>query len=71
MVGNEAQNIKNELQDHYIPNTIIVGSVNENESIPLLKDKFVEDETYIYVCNLGTCKLPQKETVKAIKLIQK
>ncbi|QXP70436.1 thioredoxin domain-containing protein [Polaribacter sp. R2A056_3_33] len=71
IVGNEAQNIKNELLDHYIPNIIIVGSANENENVPLLKDKFVEDETYIYVCNLGTCKLPQKETNKAIELIQK
>ena len=71
LVGNKAQDIKNELQNNYIPNIIIVGSTDENEHIPLLKDKFVEDETYIYVCNLGTCKLPQKETKKAIALILK
>ncbi|WP_282073890.1 thioredoxin domain-containing protein [Polaribacter atrinae] len=71
IVGEKATLLKNELQEHYIPNTIIVGSTNENNTIPLLKDKFITDETFIYVCNLGTCKLPQKETIKAIELINK
>ena len=71
IVGNNAATFKNELHDYYIPNIIIAGSNIEDNTNPLLKDKFIEDETYIYVCNLGTCKLPQTEIKKAIKLIYK
>ncbi|MCL7763753.1 thioredoxin domain-containing protein [Polaribacter sp. Z014] len=71
VVGAKASVLKNEFQENYIPNVIIVGSTKENESVPLLKDKYVTDETYIYVCNFGACKLPQTEITKAIELIQK
>ncbi|WP_298882300.1 thioredoxin domain-containing protein [uncultured Polaribacter sp.] len=69
--GNDVNTIKNELLDYYIPNIIIAGSEKENSNIPLLENKFIEGETFIYVCNLGTCKLPQKNTKEAIKLISK
>jgi uncharacterized protein YyaL (SSP411 family) len=71
IVGDKALSTKNDLLDFYLPNIIIAGSNNENENIPLLKDKYIEDETYIYVCNFGTCKLPQTDISKAIKLIDK
>ncbi|QVY67605.1 thioredoxin domain-containing protein [Polaribacter sp. Q13] len=71
IVGAKASVLKNEFQENYIPNVIIVGSTKENASVPLLKDKYVTDKTYIYVCNFGACKLPQTEITKAIELIQK
>ncbi|APZ48008.1 thioredoxin domain-containing protein [Polaribacter reichenbachii] len=70
-VGQEALLKNNDLLDLYIPNVIIAGDTATNNTIPLLKDKFIEDETYIYVCNFGTCKLPQKQISKAIKFIKK
>ncbi|WP_317044715.1 thioredoxin domain-containing protein [Polaribacter butkevichii] len=71
IVGHNATLLKNELKNYYIPNIIIAGDFKENNTIPLLKDKFITDETFMYVCNLGTCKLPQTETQKAIALIDK
>ncbi|MEO9571963.1 MAG: thioredoxin domain-containing protein, partial [Polaribacter sp.] len=71
IVGDKALPLTKKFLDYYNPNIIISGSTTKNNTIPLLKDKFVENETYIYVCNLGMCKLPQQEIKKAIKLIFK
>jgi uncharacterized protein YyaL (SSP411 family) len=71
IVGENAKIINNELYNYYIPNIIVAGSTKENSSIELLENKYIEDETFIYVCNLGTCKLPQKSIDKAILLIKK
>ncbi|WP_339662920.1 hypothetical protein [uncultured Polaribacter sp.] len=71
ITGKNVDSIKKEILGYYIPNIIIAGSKKENNSIPLLENKFIEDETFIYVCNLGTCKLPQKNLIEAVQLISK
>ena len=53
----------------YIPNKLIVGSKTENE-LPLLKNRYVDDETFIYVCVNKACKLPVSEVTKALTLIE-
>ena len=53
------------LQKQYIPNTVFSGSKNISK-LPLLKDKFVEDTTLIYICEFGSCKLPVPEVNKAL-----
>jgi len=53
----------------YIPNTIFLGSSKE-ENLELLKDKYVTNETTIYVCSNKQCKLPENEVDKALKLIK-
>jgi uncharacterized protein YyaL (SSP411 family) len=70
IVGENAPSIRKKLQFSYIPNILITGSTKES-NLPLLENKFVEDETLIYVCVNGTCKLPQKELSKAIESIKK
>tara|TARA_R110002126_G_scaffold34643_2_gene107052 strand:+ start:5468 stop:7570 length:2103 start_codon:yes stop_codon:yes gene_type:complete len=71
IVGKNAKLINNNLHSLYVPNIIIAGSTSENSNIELLKNKYLKDETYIYVCNLGTCKLPQKNINNAMFLIKK
>jgi len=41
----------------HLPNTLIVGSGTESE-LPLFEDRYVDGETYIYVCQNRVCKLP-------------
>ncbi len=65
IVGSEAQERLKELNEQYIPNKLIVGSIKES-SLPLLQYKYNEKETTIYVCVDGACKLPVKETEKAL-----
>ncbi len=54
-----------EINQYYIPNKLIAGSTSES-TIPLMEGRFNKDETYIYICVDGACKLPEKDTKKAI-----
>lgn len=69
IVGEDAKNKINELNKTYLPNKLIIGSTTEND-LPLLKNRYVEGETYIYVCVNKACKLPVSEVEKAIPLIE-
>ncbi|VAV85641.1 Uncharacterized protein YyaL, partial [hydrothermal vent metagenome] len=70
IVGDKALEKIQELNQSYIPNKLIVGSTNDN-TLPLLENRYVEGETYIYVCVNKACKLPVKEVEKALTLIEK
>ncbi|MDN3641703.1 thioredoxin domain-containing protein [Lutimonas halocynthiae] len=66
IAGPDAKQKLEELNKIYIPNKLIVGSTTES-SLPLLAYKYNENETTIYVCIDGACKLPVTETEKALK----
>jgi uncharacterized protein YyaL (SSP411 family) len=68
VVGPDAYSRINELNKTYIPNKMIIGSLSEND-LPLLKNRYVENQTYIYVCVNKACKLPVKEVNSAISLL--
>ncbi len=68
--GPDAKSKLRELDTAFLPNILISGS-SENSDLPLLENKFIADETFIYVCVNGTCKLPVKNTQKAIEQISK
>ena len=44
------------------------GSINKS-NMSLLKDKWIEGSTMIYICKNKVCQLPIKETSEALKLI--
>ena len=66
IVGDDAHLKLKELNSFYIPNKLVVGSTVES-NLPLLAYKYNENETTIYVCIDGACKLPVSETSKALK----
>ncbi|WP_299891421.1 thioredoxin domain-containing protein [uncultured Lacinutrix sp.] len=70
IVGEEALDKIEELNSHYIPNKIIAGSLIDN-NLPLLKNRYTENETYIYVCINKTCKKPTKDIIEALNNIKK
>ncbi|NNC70029.1 MAG: thioredoxin domain-containing protein [Flavobacteriaceae bacterium] len=67
--GEKAHEKLKELNSAFIPNKLIVGSTKDSD-LPLLKNKFTESQTMIYVCINGTCKLPVAKTEDAIKQIK-
>ncbi len=69
VVGNEAISKAKQLQSSYIPNAIIVASQEKSE-LPLFKDRFFEDDTYIFVCRNNTCKLPTTSVQDALDQIE-
>jgi uncharacterized protein YyaL (SSP411 family) len=64
--GEEADKKLEELNQHYIPNMLIAGSYGKSD-IPLMEGRYSTDETLIYVCVDGTCKLPEKDLDKALE----
>jgi uncharacterized protein YyaL (SSP411 family) len=71
IAGNNAEELNKLIIGLYLPNIIIAGTSKENNTLPLLGYKFNEDETYIYVCVNGTCKLPVTDIEKAMNSIKK
>jgi len=69
IVGKDAAQKIKELNQSYLPNKLIIGSDKEND-MPLLKNRYVDGETFIYVCVNKACKFPVSEVDKAIDLMK-
>jgi uncharacterized protein YyaL (SSP411 family) len=67
VTGPEAETVRKELENNYIPNKIILGGTKG--SLPLLQDKFGKS-TQIFVCIDKTCGLPANNTADALKQMQ-
>jgi uncharacterized protein len=70
IVGKDVFEKINDLNKAYIPNKMIIGSQTKND-LPLLKNKYIEGKTLIYVCVNKACKFPVENVNNAIKQIQK
>ncbi|WP_179021886.1 thioredoxin domain-containing protein [Winogradskyella forsetii] len=57
VVGDNAKPLVNKLNSYYMPNMMLLGS-SEKSDLPLLTNRYVEGETYIYLCQDNTCKMP-------------
>ena len=64
IAGQDADQVKKELDNHYIPNKITLSGTNSK--LPLLKDK-QSIETKIYICRNKACQLPVSSVEEAIK----
>ncbi|WP_347922979.1 thioredoxin domain-containing protein [Pontimicrobium sp. SW4] len=69
IVGKHAEEKVNTLNKTYLPNKLIAGSYSEND-LPLLKSRYSQDKTLIYVCVNKACKLPVSRVDQAIDLIK-
>lgn len=66
ILGPDAQRLSRELMSNYLPNCVFLGGQTEGE-LELLKDKLVEGETYIYVCQNKVCKFPVQTAEAALE----
>ena len=69
ITGNQALSFSKEFQKDYHPNVLFAIS-KEDSNDYLLENRFIEDETVIYVCVNNSCKLPVNSVAKAKRLIQ-
>ena len=67
--GTEAHKKIKEINQEYLPNKILAGSIKKN-NVPLLLNRYIENETLIYVCVNHTCKLPVKNSQEAINQLK-
>ncbi len=68
IVGPNANQLRNELAANYLSNAMLLGGTSEG-TLPLLKSKLQEGDTYIYVCKNKVCKLPTTDVDKALTLM--
>ena len=67
--GEDALDKLKEINQQYIPNKLMAGSLTDS-NIPLMEGRFSKNETLIYVCVDGACKLPESSTEKALNQIK-
>ncbi len=70
VVGPDYASIAAEFYNEYHPNTIIMASADGSD-IPFLKNKLVEGQTTIYICQEGICQLPTTDVEVAKGLMKK
>jgi len=63
ITGSESEQLREELENNFIPNKILLGG--SSGTLPLLQDKFV-GETKIFVCKNRTCRLPVTTVSEAL-----
>ncbi|MFC2113737.1 thioredoxin domain-containing protein [Bacteroidota bacterium] len=68
--GKDAQKIMKQFNSVYLPNVLIVGSVQEQNDVALFENRFVKGKSLIYICRNNACELPVSEMDDAIKLIK-
>ena len=67
VVGKEALEKVLQINTLFLPNKIVMASVEEDNTLPLLLGKENNGDTYIYVCQDYACKMP----VKTVNEMQK
>ena len=68
--GTNALDKLNEIHRYYLPNILIAGATIDSK-LPIMESRFIEYDTYIYVCVDGACKLPVENTKEAIEQLLK
>lgn len=66
IVGKSVDEKRKAFSKHYLPNVIFAGSATES-SLPLLKNRNIEGQTFIYVCSNKTCLQPVAEVEQALQ----
>ena len=69
IVGDNFEAIRKDIAKHFLPNVKFLGGADEG-ALALLKDKKVDGQTMIYVCQNKVCKFPVTEVSEALKLMQ-
>lgn len=70
ILGKKYELKRKEFEMHYLPDVFLSGAETEG-SLPILKDKFIEGGTTIYVCRNNTCQRPVNEVNEALRQILK
>jgi uncharacterized protein YyaL (SSP411 family) len=66
IVGKSVEEKRKSFNKYYLPNKIFAGS-RSDATLPLVKGRYVEGETLIYVCSNNTCNAPVKEAAEAMQ----
>jgi uncharacterized protein YyaL (SSP411 family) len=66
ITGPQAEAVRRELSQHFLPNDILSGTLSASE-LPLLEGRTATKKTTIYVCRNRTCQLPVHSVREALE----
>ncbi|MGB5238852.1 MAG: thioredoxin domain-containing protein [Flavobacteriaceae bacterium] len=66
VIGDEFSNKAKTFHNKYLPNSILTAA-KEDGTIELLKNRYKQGSTLIYICENGSCKLPVESVEKAMQ----
>ncbi len=69
IVGDDFQALRQELDQHFLPNAYLLGGKDEG-TLELLQYKLIPGQTTIYVCRDKVCKLPVTSVKEALGLME-
>ncbi|MGN6493255.1 MAG: thioredoxin domain-containing protein [Agriterribacter sp.] len=69
IVGDRYKDILSDVLNRYVPDRIIQASPGDNETFPLLTNRYVAQQTNIYLCRDYSCKKPVQNTAELMQLI--
>ncbi|MGA0403501.1 MAG: hypothetical protein ACO3NA_07655, partial [Flavobacteriaceae bacterium] len=69
VMGEDAKSFAEELLTRQFANTLTLHSIEDSEESPLFKNRFVADETLIYICIDNTCLQPLSDIEEAIDFL--
>lgn len=69
IVGEDYREKGKKVGKDYLPNTILAATKKES-TIGILQNRYSLDNTLIYICEKGACKLPVKNVNEALKQLQ-
>lgn len=69
VIGKDFQQQIKQLNVNFLPDAILCGS-DEQENLPLLKQRFIPGKTFIYVCMNKTCQMPVLQSRDALRQMQ-
>lgn len=67
VVGSNYEQLTKEIQQYFIPNSILMAAPEAVENLPLLAGRDTKSETLIFVCSNYTCQLPSSTVDKMLE----
>ncbi len=58
IIGEKYKELAKELSTHFVPNTVIAAIEKQSDSLPILRERYMNGKTLAYVCLHGSCKIP-------------
>ncbi len=68
VTGEKSLAFINEINKQYLPNKIIAGA-KYSSKLPILEGRFTKEESLLFICVDGACKLPVHNVPKALELL--
>lgn len=69
VIGDNADKEKQKIESLFLPNVIIAGA-NQESNFPLLKNRYVSNQTTFYLCKNRTCNLPVTSVDELLKQLE-